>query len=779
MSNNGPPIVLWLIAAQQQLLAALAKELADCYLKPNVRLVEEKQQHLNGILQRTFAGASTIVVRERLQGFRKKPELHILWVEVFPDPCKVPCDPESRIVKIHEEPEILKQEWDAWQACRPPGMHADTIMTMLSIGASEQEPAGSPTEGPNRNRILSLLYGEGHAVLASGDALDLEEAFIECCRFGTPTLLSAQHAIQRIFSQLYRRYYHRAFVTCPPETLNASPVLKPRIQAGLLKWRDSLQETAGSPPEAAASSSLGSTLTDAERLRHRRTALRKLATRRESFIDPCDYMQFLIDNPMHAPRILCGCSHGDLHGRNILASPMQDEIGSVCVFDYEDMRPDNAIGWDFVKLETELKIRVYPHLFKGPLDDVFVSQVHDFEEALARLTERVIHDNRDERVKVPGDLPGERLAHLILAIRREAQRYLGVFQDRERDWLEELYFLILCYGCQMAKLPSYGRKELISGYIAAGTAARRLDLPWRRLAPMIEQARDQAAESRNGIVQLDSIETSQCQAKGEAKYDASKTVPQMSYHASLEFAQVWSRSGQGQPQLLHAAAAYLEKLREDYPHALEIEEELVFTYLELNDKPKALRLLDEIDGRYPQGASDEVLTRRGRIAKDAAVEDWKDGQPLPQTAREEFKNALEIYQQAYERSRSYYPAINVASLRYILNGGNGSEDESDLDNAESALKRWQPNEEELVWHDATWAELLFLQGKHEASKERYEHAIKNSHCRPQHKQSMLRQLKLLCRASQNDGDQARGFWTHELLIPLFGADTFAVVYAGR
>jgi hypothetical protein len=71
---------------------------------------------------------------------------------------------------------------------------------------------------------------------------------------------------------------------------------------------------------------------------------------------------------------------------------------------------------------------------------------------------------------------------------------------------------------------------------------------------------------------------------------------------------------------------------------------------------------------------------------------------------------------------------------------------------------------------------LFLQGKHEASRERYEHAVHRPHCRDQYKQSMLRQLKLLCRASENDGDGSRTFWTWDKLIPIFGRDAYGVVY---
>ena len=63
--------------------------------------------------------------------------------------------------------------------------------------------------------------------------------------------------------------------------------------------------------------------------------------------------------------MLRGCAHGDLHGRNILVGIVRDQAMWPTVFDYEDMGPCNLIGWDFVKLETELKIRAYLDVFGG------------------------------------------------------------------------------------------------------------------------------------------------------------------------------------------------------------------------------------------------------------------------------------------------------------------------------------------------------------------------------------------------------------------------------
>ncbi len=88
------------------------------------------------------------------------------------------------------------------------------------------------------------------------------------------------------------------------------------------------------------------------------------------------------------PRMLRGCSHGDLHGRNVLVGVVRNRALWPAVFDYENMGPCNLLGWDFVKMETELKIRAFPELFPGGSDADFVRQVQQFETGLADLTEQ-------------------------------------------------------------------------------------------------------------------------------------------------------------------------------------------------------------------------------------------------------------------------------------------------------------------------------------------------------------------------------------------------------
>ena len=92
------------------------------------------------------------------------------------------------------------------------------------------------------------------------------------------------------------------------------------------------------------------------------------------------------------PVVVRGPSHGDLHGRNVLVGVEdgKDEVVHPALFDYEHMAADNLIGWDFVKLETELKIRAYPYVFadQGPIRR-YIAAVQAFELELAEKTEHL------------------------------------------------------------------------------------------------------------------------------------------------------------------------------------------------------------------------------------------------------------------------------------------------------------------------------------------------------------------------------------------------------
>jgi hypothetical protein len=593
-----------------------------------------------------------------------------------------------------------------------------------------------------------------------------------------------QQGIQRLFSRLSRRFYTASFVTPVGESLSSARRLLERIQAGLARWSDSFEEPDTKLAAARqnsrsrrSSEAAAGVAADDERRGFRRITVRALAEQRATFIDPCDYMQFVIDHPRLAARVLCGCSHGDLHGRNILTSRTRDGVGSLCVFDYEDMARDNAVAWDFVKLETELKIRVYPYLFRGTLVD-YVKRVHEFESVLTTRTE-MIHDmNTDRqpdaqgnltRPTVPGDRAGERLARLVLTIRQQAKRHLGQLRLRQRDWLEEYYFILLCYGCAMAKMSSYEQRHLMAGFVAAGVAARRLHYPQRHFDGLIANARREAETHTERIrkcreARLEGIVEGVFKRRGRCA---------ISHHACLAFAKVWSRAGHGEPRLLEASVVFLERLRQRYPHVLEIEEELVLALLELQDPAywqRAEEIMEDVDRRYSHAASDEMRSRGGRLYKDRGIALWGSEAARPdQAAIDAFKSARELYRQAYDRRGSYYPAINVASLSYLISEGDSAAIQDEIGKAKDAARRYAgpPRDEEAMWVEATRGEIHLLEGHHKEAARLYRSAVSHSRCHAQARQSMLRQLRLLLRVAPAE---AKGFWTDRLQTDVFGED---------
>src|SRR5205085_1532427 len=184
----------------------------------------------------------------------------------------------------------------------------------------------------------------------------------------------------------------------------------------------------------------------------------KLVETRQPSADPDDPELPLPTVPDLIPRMLRGCAHGDLHGRNILVGIVRDQAMWPTVFDYEDMGPRNLIGWDFVKLETELKIRAFISVFSGKETIPFAREVQAFEIELDRRTEEFYHGTPWPDVGNPGS-PSERLSLVLLSIRRMAAQHLGMNHGRPNDWLEEYYFLLACYGVATGRFANLQPRE--------------------------------------------------------------------------------------------------------------------------------------------------------------------------------------------------------------------------------------------------------------------------------------------------------------------------------
>jgi 8-oxo-dGTP pyrophosphatase MutT (NUDIX family) len=735
--------VYWLISARQRTLESMSEVLAGADDETPFQM---ECTFVATRLRRMFPQAQAIIVRDRLEGFNRKIRPHKLLVELVspaepavamqPGP-GVWCCREVHLVKIGDSEE-LEREIRGWLRCSPPGSR-DTILTSLE-GVRDE----------SGKEMIGLIYGEASNALG-GPTRSLEESFVDCCRFGTPTPDSLRHALRLLFGRLYERCYRRSFVAGPEYHFANDPErrteLRRRVAAGLNAFHDLRGEPAGDQSE--------------ERRRLRRQALFTLVVGDQpTFLDPIDYLAEALDQPPRVPSMLVGGSHGDLHGRNMLVSMLENEVGQLALFDYEGMRLDNHVGWDFVELEIELKVRTYPHLFRRTRSS-FVRELHAFEERLCRRTENFHHDRPAGEDEKETDERRERLAEILLEIRRQASRYLGRQRDGLHAWLEEYYFLLLCYGVQVCRFPTYGPPELLGALVAAGTVARRLSYPWRELEAQINRARQQATD----LLQADEFGTA---ADASTLIDATKRTPtftneaeQIGHHARLAFGRTWIQADNvKQRPFIEAAVDLLGVLREKYPHVLEITEVRLAGQLDLDRHDEAERELAELS-RQNVELSYEILCRLGQRFKDRGERTWAaELRAMPAAVRQDFELALQAYRRAWGQSRHYNPGINMAALLCLL--GQRSEAEG-IATEVLRLARQEPGDD--PWAGITQGDAHFLLGYHEEARACYQSI--RPRCTAQNLRSVLRQMRLLLRVA---ADETRAFWNCKRLTSLFGAD---------
>lgn len=720
------PKVYWLIRAQRRLKASLSEQLI-CTL--DIKEFHERKEKLSELLAETFPDAEAVIVRDRLRGYRQRTDIHVLLVEVVPrtdvGPAGVigiPAEPTTHIVKIGE-PKELALELAGWKSCRPIGLINDSIFISLYPGP----PSDTPGNGPK-----TLVYQDAYQTIGAGDVITLEDAVISCCRWNTPSVDSIDRVLRQVYERLGSLFYVQCCVPDPIQNLN--DFLSPKLKRWLEAW-----DEAGKEKDARA-----------ELLRCRRETYGFLSRKRDSFLDTCDYLKSVLNCPQFTPRMVRGCAHGDLQGRNILIGLVQDEAASPAVYDYEDMRPDNLIGWDFVKLETEIKVRALQVVFRG-LESEFINNVHRFEVNLAERTEDANNNDEHWFRSSRADSSLERLTSLILGIRRLAKLHLGTKKDREREWLEEYYFLLACYGVCAGRYETYQRRHIISAYISAGTVTRRLSRPWSYLgseiATMESKAEEMISQGEQAIVNFCLI-PDQCE---------------MSHHARFAFAQKWSRS-ECEP-FMRAAIEILIKLKEEFPHVLEIEEEMALTYLNLKDDRHAEEILEGVNQRY-RNLHDETYCRWGRLWKDRAQKALPPvGQPVSAEVTRYLRLGLNQYQKAYDIRHNYYPGINVATLHFILGDGQTAKDIAM--NVLSSLDQ-EGIADDPVWVLATRAEAEVLRDNHKDAERLYRSAVSQNNCMPQNKKAMSRQIELILRFAD---DNARNYWTSDRLHDVFGNDT--------
>jgi hypothetical protein len=709
--SEAQPVFQWTVKARRRLHSGLTGDQG----------MERIMGRIEQVLASAFNGAP-MIVQDKMLGFRARPNQHILLVEVSRGPLE-----GAYVVKIGPVGK-LEQEIAAWDKCRPHGLRHDMVFLDLVEGHRD----GTDTAEP----LMCLVYGDAQQFIGVSETLTLESAALDAVHLGVPTLASVREVLVQLFERIGYLLYEGSDED-DPERADFTLAL-PRLEEGLHVWETQ------------------------ESLRAIRATVHNALQAQqgvERFIEPVSYMRYVAQHFGFGPRptypaglaepprrklvpaMLRGRGHGDLHGRNILVGRVRDRVLWPTVFDYGDMGPHNLLGWDFVKLETELKIRAHHLLLTELQPEAFICRLHSFEIELNKATESC---HGQEHWELGGEKdPLERLRSLVLQIRQLAAIHLGRNRGRPRRWLEEYYFLLTAYGIHAGRFENLIDRELLALHVAAGTAAARLAWPGER----VHQERT--------FLGLDSPREVPALRQGVSTAAEVLALPTVTHGTPLEKARLWVRSGD--PALIAAAVELLKGLLKRYPSAPDIGPELALAQTAAGRPGEAELTLLALE-RVFRTPAEEHLCRWGRLFKDEGdrfflgLEVGSHGPRLEQ-ASAYYGQALAMYDQAERIRRGHYPGINKATLLMLLGAlarSRGANEESDRYLAEASATardlldrrpRWPFDKpDDNIWHLATAGEAYLICEPTQAA-EQYRMALDTRNLQQMHRTSMRRQVE--------------------------------------
>lgn len=449
--------VIWTHRAERK----LHTELCRCKVPTQERAAVRDK--IDGWLGHAFRGATSVVALEVYLGFRPRNKEYILFVDVRGGPH---CG--TAIVKMADDCTRLEGERTAWEHCAPVCFPGNAVFMGLQ---HRRDGAG---------RLVALVYQDAQPHIGTDEIVWLETAVVRAVRFGSPDTHTVIDVIRELFGHLGRVMYGAARVD-PIETGGAIE-LNPRADGTRRRLCDFFGPWRGIPdPPEPNQPPQPPQPPNHEPLRVRQQ-VQGVLVQPDRYLDPVDYFESLESElgagraELALPRRLRGPAHGDLHGRNVLVGVEADRAGTPAVFDYENMSNDNLLGFDFVKLETELKIRALDAIVRERLPDEFAARVERFESRLAERTTAcrnagVWPDGPDPNVTDAEAARFDRLEAIVLSIRGQAAEHLGARRGRSHEWLHEYYFLLGCYGVSTARFANQNNRERAAALVSAGVAA--------------------------------------------------------------------------------------------------------------------------------------------------------------------------------------------------------------------------------------------------------------------------------------------------------------------
>lgn len=444
--------VLLSLAARQKLEQRLAARPDD---------LECRTHQITRRLRRVFPDARAVVVQDIYSGYRVHDDEFVLLVELAQS-----GDQDGRYVVKLGPDAGLRAELRAWRDCRPTGLRHDLVLMPI-------EPR------PDEEHLEGLVYDDAQQFIGVDQTLPLEAAMLDAARVGFPSPASVGDLLFQLYERLGVVLYRYATGDPPPAARADMTLADLRLDRYLVRnleyWNPA------HVPSADADLRTRAELFRARLAFETRAHAAMYADdteRGERFRDPVDFFRAIGDHVAAGgrpadlvPILLRGRGHGDLHGRNILVGRVGDRVLWPAVYDHEHMGRCNLVGWDFVKLETEFKVRAYPALFPG-LPRASVPAVVRFEQRLFERTEQCRDTGAWPERPDANDHAG-RLEWLILKVREAAGRHLGVLRGRTREWLAEYYFLLALYGLNGIRFGNLESTELRAAYLSAGAACAR------------------------------------------------------------------------------------------------------------------------------------------------------------------------------------------------------------------------------------------------------------------------------------------------------------------
>jgi tetratricopeptide (TPR) repeat protein len=557
---------------------------------------------------------------------------------------------DTHIVKLGAT-EAAKPDYDGWRACAGNRYVGSRIFVRLQ--AKELEGGRA-----------AVVYEDAYTLFGLDPKTQQPEFLEDVINWAVlddkPDPASVERVLCQIYGDLFRWFYYAS----KPAAAAAKTFYDHRLRGARPKWE---------PPGSAHLNDLRQDVTwllggldppdsDAPAV----------------YLDPYDYVRWALENEQ-IPPTLVGCSHGDLHGRNVLVAVRRGEAEFPIVIDYGEMSPANVLVWDFAKLETEIKVRLLPRMFQDPevvaallssrgdqppRSEFSNSRVRlgpdenhravrarrlavafEFESLLALATRRIDGEMAAESRQPPGGRPVfaqnrkiDRALTILLRIRQEAALWLGYRKaGRHTHWCEELLFALGVYGLSAAKWDTYEPQNTECALVSAGVALAQME---QAQFTLDAQRKATGVPPRNG---------------------PSYRCPLASAHRRLD-------SGR-----IAEARTQVEAAMQDYPHAVPLRTEYALILAEMGDLSQALTIVDPLRRLCWVFGDHETLTRIGRAFKNLGDREWeKLGPPyraLPRDtpAWQYFQESLNLYRDAYEISRGhYFPGANLVTLTLLI-----------------------------------------------------------------------------------------------------------------